>query len=172
MEGTPQLSGLHYPNRFGLILLNGLEEIMGRNGLNAILNLAVYKLAPVTLTLPGIAGFLLSAGMAVDANILVFERMKEELRANRSLRASIETGFSRAWTSIRDSQVSTLIVCGVLYFFGTNFGASMVRGFAITLAIGTLVNLFTAVVATRTFVRLVFYLVGDRLRSRRWLLGV
>jgi protein-export membrane protein SecD len=140
--------------------------------LYAALNLALYKLAPVTLTLPGIAGFLLSAGMAVDANILVFERMKEELRAGRSLRAAIEAGFSRAWTSIRDSQFSTLIVCAVLYFFGTNFGASMVRGFAITLAIGTITNLFTAVVATRTLVRLVFRLAGGFLRPRRWLLGV
>jgi len=138
----------------------------------ALLNLAIYKLAPVTLTLPGIAGFLLSAGMAVDANILVFERMKEELRAGRSLRAAIEAGFSRAWTSIRDSQASTLIVCAVLYFFGTNFGASMVKGFAITLAIGTVINIFTAVVATRTFIRLVFHLAGEWIHPRRWLLGV
>lgn len=140
--------------------------------LYAALNLALYKLAPVTLTLPGIAGFLLSAGMAVDANILVFERMKEELRSGRSLRAAAEAGFSRAWTSIRDSQISILISCAVLYFFGTNFGASIVRGFAVTLAIGTAINLFTAVVATRTFVRLTFHLAGDWLRSRRWLLGV
>ncbi len=140
--------------------------------LYAGLNLALYKLVPVTLTLPGIAGFLLSAGMAVDANILVFERMKEELRTGRSLRAAIESGFERAWTSIRDSQISTLIVCAVLYFFGTNFGASMVKGFALTLAIGTVINLFTAVVATRTFIRTVFHLAGDWLRSRRWLLGV
>jgi protein-export membrane protein SecD len=138
----------------------------------ALFNLATYKLAPVTLTLPGIAGFLLSAGMAVDANILVFERMKEELRVGRSLRAAVESGFRRAWTSIRDSQVSTLIVCAVLYFFGSNFGASMVKGFAMTLAIGTLINVFTSVVATRTFIRLVFQLAGDWLASRRWLLGV
>jgi protein-export membrane protein SecD len=138
----------------------------------ALLNLAVYKLAPVTLTLPGIAGFLLSAGMAVDANILVFERMKEELRTGRSLRTAIEAGFDRAWTSIRDSQASTLIVCAVLYFFGTNFGASMVKGFAITLAIGTLINLFTAVVVTRTFIRAVFHLAGGWIQSQRWLLGV
>ena len=138
----------------------------------ALLNLAIYKLLPVTLTLPGIAGFLLSAGMAVDANILVFERMKEELRTGRSLRTAIEAGFERAWTSIRDSQASTLIVCAVLYFFGTNFGASMVKGFAITLAIGTLINIFTAVVATRTFIRTVFHLAGERIRSRPWLLGV
>jgi protein-export membrane protein SecD len=138
----------------------------------AALNLAVYRLAPVTLTLPGIAGFLLSAGMAVDANILVFERMKEELRAGKSLERSIEAGFSRAWTSIRDSQISTLLVCLVLYIFGNSFGASVVKGFALTLAIGTLTNLFTAVVATRTFIRLVFALAGDWLEERRWLLGV
>ena len=138
----------------------------------ALLNLAVYKLLPVTLTLPGIAGFLLSAGMAVDANILVFERMKEELRSGRMLVRAAEDGFRRAWTSIRDSQISTLIVCVVLYFFGTNFGASMVRGFAVTLAIGTLINLFTAVVATRSFIRLVFHVWGRGLASRRWLLGV
>jgi protein-export membrane protein SecD len=138
----------------------------------AAINLAFYKLTPVTLTLPSIAGFLLSAGMAVDANILVFERMKEELRAGRTLKAAIESGFGRAWTSIRDSQFSTIIVCIVLWFFGRNFGASMVQGFATTLFIGTVVNIFTAVFATRTFVRLVFHLAGDWLASRRWLLGV
>ncbi|MBN1179476.1 MAG: protein translocase subunit SecD [Anaerolineae bacterium] len=138
----------------------------------AALNLAVYRLAPVTLTLPGIAGFLLSAGMAVDANILVFERMKEELRAGRPLDRAIEAGFSRAWTSIRDSQFSTILICIVLYFFGINFGASVVKGFALTLFIGTVTNLFTAVVATRTFIRLVFHLAGDWLQSHRWLLGV
>jgi protein-export membrane protein SecD len=138
----------------------------------ALLNLALYKVVPVTLTLPGIAGFLLSAGMAVDANILVFERMKEELRAGRALRSAVEAGFSRAWTSIRDSQVSTLLVCLVLFLFGTNFGASVVKGFAITLAIGTAVNLFTAVVVTRTLVRLVVHLAGDWLSLRRWILGV
>lgn len=140
--------------------------------LYAALNLAFYKLVPVTMTLPSIAGFLLSAGMAVDANILVFERMKEELRAGRSLRAAIESGFSRAWTSIRDSQISIILACTVLWFFGRNFGASMVQGFATTLFIGTVINIFTAVFATRTFVRLIFALAGDWLASRRWLLGV
>ncbi|MCX7855987.1 MAG: protein translocase subunit SecD [Anaerolineae bacterium] len=140
--------------------------------LYAALNLALYKLVPVTLTLPGIAGFLLSAGMAVDANILVFERMKEEIRAGRSLRAAVEAGFSRAWTSIRDSQVSILIACAVLYLFGTNFGASMVKGFAITLAIGTVINLFTAIVVTRTFLRTMLHLAGNWLQNRRWLLSV
>ncbi|MDY7076507.1 MAG: protein translocase subunit SecD, partial [Chloroflexota bacterium] len=137
-----------------------------------LLNFALYKLVPITLTLPGIAGFILSAGMAVDANILIFERMKEELRRGRSLRASIETGFSRAWPSIRDGQLSTLIICAILFFFGTNFGASIVKGFAITLAIGTVVNVFTAVFVTRTFVRQVATSAGEWLAERKGLLGV
>ncbi|HUW09580.1 MAG TPA: protein translocase subunit SecD [Anaerolineae bacterium] len=138
----------------------------------ALLNLAVFKLLPVVLTLPGIAGFLLSTGMAVDANVLIFERMKEELRAGRSLGASIEAGFSRAWTSILDSNLSTLITCAILYYFGGAFGASTVRGFALTLGIGVLISMFTAVIATRTFVRFVFDVAGEKLRKARWLLGV
>ena len=137
-----------------------------------LLNFALYKLAPITLTLPGIAGFMLSTGMAVDANILIFERMKEELRHGRKLITAIEIGFSRAWPSIRDSQLSTLIICAILFFFGTNFGASIVKGFAITLAIGTVVNIFTAVFATRTFVRQVAVSAGEWLAKRQWLLGV
>ncbi len=108
----------------------------------------------VTLTLPGIAGFILSVGMAVDANVLIFERMKEELRAGRPLNMAIEAGFARAWPSIRDSNISTLITCAILYVFGTNYGASIVAGFALTLAIGVVVSLFTAVLVTRTFLRL------------------
>ncbi len=108
----------------------------------------------VTLTLPGIAGFVLSVGMAVDANILIFERMKEELRAGRPLNMAIEAGFNRAWPSIRDSNMSTLITCAILLWFGTTYGASIVAGFALTLAIGVLVSLFTAVFVTRTFLRL------------------
>ena len=137
-----------------------------------LINFALYKLAPITLTLPGIAGFILSAGMAVDANILIFERMKEELRRGRSLMTAIEIGFSRAWPSIRDAQLSTLIICAILFFFGTNFGASIVKGFAITLAVGTIVNVFTAVFATRTFVRQVAASAGQRISERKWLLGV
>lgn len=137
-----------------------------------LINFALYKLAPITLTLPGIAGFILSAGMAVDANILIFERMKEELRRGRSLMTAIEIGFSRAWPSIRDAQLSTLIICAILFFFGTNFGASIVKGFAITLAIGTIVNVFTAVFATRTFVHQVAVSAGQRISERKWLLGV
>jgi len=137
-----------------------------------LLNIALYKLAPITITLPGIAGFILSAGMAVDANILIFERMKEELRRGRRLGTAIEIGFSRAWPSIRDGQLSTLIICVILFFFGTNFGASIVKGFAITLAIGTVVNVFTAVFATRTFVRQTAASAGKWLAERAWLLGV
>ena len=137
-----------------------------------LINLALYKLIPITLTLPGIAGFILSAGMAVDANILIFERMKEELRAGRGLGRAIDMGFERAWPSIRDGQLSTLIICAILFLFGTNFGASIVKGFAITLALGTMVNLFTAVFATRTFVRQVAIGAGKWLSERKWVLGV
>jgi protein-export membrane protein SecD len=137
-----------------------------------LLNFALYKIVPITLTLPGIAGFILSSGMAVDANILIFERMKEELRRGRSLTTAIEIGFSRAWPSIRDGQISTLIICAILFFFGTNFGASIVKGFAITLAIGTVINVFTAVFATRTFVRQVASSASSWLAERKWLLGV
>lgn len=138
----------------------------------ALLNLAVFKLLPVTLTLPGITGFLLSTGMAVDANILIFERMKEELRAGRTLAAAIGAGFDRAWTAIRDSQISTLIVCAILYLFGSNFGASIVKGFAVTLAIGTVINVFTAITVTRTFIVFIFEWAGETLREKKWLLGI
>ena len=137
-----------------------------------LINFALYKLVPITLTLPGIAGFILSAGMAVDANILIFERMKEEVRRGRRLAIAVEIGFSRAWPSIRDGQLSTLIICAILFFFGTNFGASIVKGFAITLAIGTVVNVFTAVFATRTFMRQVAVSATEWLAERKWLLGV
>ncbi len=138
----------------------------------ALLNLAVFKLLPVTMTLPGITGFLLSTGMAVDANILIFERMKEELRWGRSLRMAIEAGFDRAWTSIRDSNLSTIIISVILYWFGTNFGASAVKGFAITLILGVLISMFTAVIVTRTFLRLAFHWVQSWLEEHPWLLGV
>jgi len=138
----------------------------------ALLNFALFKLIPVTLTLPGITGFLLSTGMAVDANILIFERMKEELRWGRSLSAAINAGFDRAWTSIRDSNLSTIITCVILYWFGSNFGASVVRGFAITLFIGVVISMFTAVTVTRTFVSFVFDRFGERLQDHKWLLGI
>lgn len=117
----------------------------------AFFSLAIFKLWPIVLTLPGIAGFILSIGMAVDANILIFERLKEELRAGRNLRQAIDLGWSRAWPSIRDSNTSTLITCVILYIFGNSFGASMVKGFSITLALGVGVSLFTAIIVTRTF---------------------
>jgi preprotein translocase subunit SecD len=128
--------------------------------------LALFKSIPVVLTLPGIAGFILSVGMAVDANILIFERMKEELRAGRGLRLAVEQGFSRAWPSIRDSNFSTLITCAILFWFGTYFGASIVKGFALTLGIGVVVSMFTAIVVTRTFLRLIIDL--DVVKHHRW----
>lgn len=140
--------------------------------LYAVLNFAVYMALPVTLTLPAITGFLLSTGMAVDANILVFERMKEELRKGASLRESIVTGFARAWSSIRDSNIATLVVCFILWGFGRNFGASAVQGFALTLAIGISLSLFTAVIVTRTFVRIVMGRAYEWIEARPWLLGI
>lgn len=119
--------------------------------------LSIFKLSSITpygitLTLSGIAGFILSIGMAVDANILIFERMKEELRAGKSRDTAIELGFSRAWTSIRDSNISTLITSSVLYYFGIG----TVKGFALVLAVGVLVSMFSAIVITKTFLRLVY----------------
>jgi len=137
-----------------------------------LLNLALFKLIPVTLTMPGITGFLLSTATAVDANILIFERMKEELRWGRSLEKAINAGFDRAWTSIRDSNLSTIITCVILYWFGSNFGASIVKGFAITLFIGVMINMFTAITVTRTFIGFVFHLAGDWLEDKKWLLGI
>jgi preprotein translocase subunit SecD len=127
----------------------------------ASLTFAAFKLIPVTLTLPGIAGFVLSIGVAVDANVLIFERMKEELRAGRTVQQAIDLGFSRAWPSIRDSNLSTLITCGILYWFGSAFGASLVKGFSLTLALGVLASLFTAITVTRTFLHVVL----DNLRQ-------
>jgi protein-export membrane protein SecD len=119
----------------------------------ALVTFSLFILIPVTLTLPGIAGFVLSMGVAVDANILIFERMKEELRAGRNLRQAVEIGFSRAWSSIRDSNISTLITCLILFWFASTFGASIVKGFALTLALGVGVSLFTAILVTRTILQ-------------------
>ncbi|MEO9254060.1 MAG: protein translocase subunit SecD, partial [Tepidiformaceae bacterium] len=130
------------------------------------LTLMVYKLWPVTLTLSGIAAFVLSVGIAVDANILIFERMKEELRRGRTLHAAIDIGFRRAWPSIRDSNVSTLITCLILYYFGSKFGTNLVKGFALTLAVGVGVSMFSAITVTRTFLKMV---LGTPLASRHWL---
>jgi preprotein translocase subunit SecD len=129
--------------------------------------LAVFKLWPVTLTLAGIAAFVLSVGMAVDANILIFERMKEELRIGRSLVVAVEEGFARAWSSIRDSNVSTLITCAVLFWFGDQFGASLVKGFALTLGVGVIISLFSAILVTRTFLRIVIGIPWAR-RAGLW----
>jgi preprotein translocase subunit SecD len=115
------------------------------------ISLAIFKLIPVTLTLPGIAGFIISIGMAVDANILIFERMKEEIKIGRTLQAAVAEGFHRAWPSIRDSNFSTFITCIILYWFGNTFGASMVKGFAVTLFLGVAVSMFSAIMVTRTF---------------------
>lgn len=138
-------------------------------GIYAAVVFALFKLIPVTLTLPGIAGFILSIGMAVDANILIFERMKEEMRAGKTLGAAIEAGFARAWTSIRDSNVSTLITCAILFWFGMYFGASIIKGFALTLSIGVLVSMFTAITVTRTFLRLI---VNTEYAKNRWLFAL
>jgi preprotein translocase subunit SecD len=115
---------------------------------------ALFKLIPVTLTLPGIAGFVLSLGVAVDANVLIFSRLKEELRAGRSLHQSIDLAWQRAWPSIRDSNISTMITCVILFIFGSTFGASMVRGFSVNLFLGVLISLFTAIIVTRTFLHI------------------
>jgi len=115
--------------------------------------LAIFKLIPVTLTLPGIAGFILSVGMAVDANVLIFERMKEELWLGRTLGASIESGFDRAWTAIRDSNLTTIIAAGILFWFADRLGATMVAGFALILAIGVSTSMLTALIVTRTLLR-------------------
>jgi len=130
---------------------------------------AFFKLIPVVLTLAGITGFILSVGMAVDANILIFERFKEELRAGKGLHLAVEQGFSRAWFSIRDSNFSTLITCAILFWLGSYFGTSMIKGFALTLAIGVLVSMFTAITVTRTFLRLV---MGLDIAKTRWWFGV
>ena len=131
----------------------------------AVLVLALFRLIPVTLTLAGIAGFVLSVGMAVDANILIFERTKEELRAGKSLAQAIEAGFSRAWNSILDSNVSSLITAMILYLFGS----SVIQGFALVLIIGVLASMFTAITVTRSVLRI---LVGREWARKAWLYGV
>ena len=127
--------------------------------------IAVFKMIPVTLTLSGVAAAILSIGMAVDANILIFERMKEEMRAGRPLFSSINIGFNRAWSAIRDSNVSTLITSGILYWFADTLGATIVQGFAATLAIGVLLSMFSSIVISRTLLRIVaLSRIGRRLR--------
>jgi preprotein translocase subunit SecD len=118
------------------------------------ITLALFKLIPVTLTLPGIAGLLLSTGGGLDANILMFERLKEELRSGRKLKDAVYLSWTRAWPSIRDSNFATLITSGILFWFGSAYGASLVKGFALTLAIGVFVSLFCASVITRALLDL------------------
>ena len=120
----------------------------------ALITFAVFRAIPVTMTLAGIAGFLLSTGSALDANILIFERMKEELRSGKTLRQAIDLGWRRAWPSIRDSNVATLITSLILFWFGSTFGATIVKGFSITLALGVIVSVFTALVVTRVLMEL------------------
>ena len=110
---------------------------------------ALFRTIPVTLTLAGFAGLILSTGSALDANILIFERLKEELRAGKNLSTAFELSWRRAWPSIRDSNIATLITCAILFWFGSSFGATIVVGFAVTLFVGVIVSLFTAISATR-----------------------
>ena len=115
--------------------------------------LAIFKLLPVTLTLSGVAAVILSVGMAVDANILIFERMKDELRSGRTLLSAVNIGFNRAWPAIRDGNVSTLLTCAILFWFSDQLGTTIVQGFAATLAIGVMVSMFTAITVSRTLLR-------------------
>lgn len=134
----------------------------------AALTLVLFNLIGVTLTLPGIAGFLLSTGSALDSNILIFERMKEELRSGRMLSQAVELGWRRAWPSIRDSNLATLITSGILFWFGTSFGATIVKGFAVTLALGVLVSLFCSIVVTRTFLALTVGFIKNPQEKLSW----
>ena len=153
------LSGLALVAVFMVVVyrLPGVVSVLALS-LYALFNLAVYALIPVTLSLPGIAGFILSIGMAVDANVLIFERVKEELRSGNTLIRSIDTGFSLAFSSILDGHVTGLISCAALFALGTG----LVKGFAVTLAIGLLLSLFTALTCTRTLLRLLMSYPGLR----------
>ncbi|NTU80555.1 MAG: protein translocase subunit SecD [Chloroflexales bacterium] len=137
--------------------------------LYTLISFSIYRLIPITMTLPGIAGFILSIGLAVDANVLIFARLREEYRRGRDIRTALELGFQESWPAIRDSSVSTLITSVVLFLFGNSFGVSIIQGFALTLGLGILVSLFTAVVVTRTFLRLAAPLFSE---ERAWLFGI
>ncbi len=137
-----------------------------------LLNFAVFEGVPVTLTLPAITGFLLSIGMAVDANVLVFERMKEEVGRQGNITGAVDVAFGKAWIAIRDSNIATLVICLVLWLFGRSFGASSVQGFALTLAIGVMISMFTAVVVTRTLINLILGRGANWLEGKKWLMGV
>ncbi len=170
--GAESLKKSLYAGIIGLILvmifmvlyyrLPGLISVVALS-LYAVLTLAIFKMIGVTLTLAGIAGLILSIGMAVDANVLIFERLKEELKEGKSLRNAVEEGFLRAWTSIKDGNISTLITCALLVFFGSSF----VKGFALTLSLGVLVSLFTAITVTRIMLR--FVVPWFKNRGANWL---
>jgi preprotein translocase subunit SecD len=153
----------------GLFFFLGLT-VNARFGILAFISYVLLMLipgglAPVTLTLAGIAGFILSIGMAVDANILIFERFKEEIRSGKDIHRALEDGFNRAWLSIRDSNVSSLITTVILYIFGT----PSIKGFALTLGIGILISMFTAITVTNTFLKL---FIGNNIMTHPWLFGV
>ncbi|HNT54128.1 MAG TPA: protein translocase subunit SecD [Anaerolineaceae bacterium] len=147
--------------------LPGFAAILAILSYGAI-TFAIFRLIPVTLTLPGIAGILLSTGSALDANILLFERMKEELRAGRTVQDALDLGWKRAWSSIRDSNIAALLTSGILYWFGNTFGASIVKGFSITLALGVFVSVFAAFFITRTVLRLLVKLIRDPEKHLGW----
>jgi preprotein translocase subunit SecD len=130
-----------------------------------LLNLAIFQIFNITLSLASIAGFILSIGMAVDANVLIFERTKEEIKAGRELNNAVIEGFKRAWTSIRDSNISSLITCLILYWIGS----SVVKGFALTLFIGVVTSMFSAITVTRTLMK---FIMGNWLKEKTWLFGV
>jgi preprotein translocase subunit SecD len=134
--------------------LPGLVSVLALLIYTAIV-FAIFKLVPVTLTLAGIAGFILSIGMAVDANVLIFARLKDEVRHGKPLPQAVESGFANAWPSIRDSNITTMITTFILYVFGNYTGTSIITGFALTLFIGVVVSMFTAITVTRTFLRVV-----------------
>lgn len=133
----------------------------------ALITFAIFRFIPVTLTLPGIAGFLLSTGSALDANILIFERLKEELRGGRPLQQAVVMGWQRAWPSIRDSNIATLITSTILFWFGSAFGATIVKGFSVTLALGVGVSLLTALLITRTLLEVVLSFYKSK-NYERW----
>ena len=131
----------------------------------SIFKLSAFSPWQITLTLPGIAGFILSIGMAVDANILIFERTKEEIRRGRNIAGALDEGFKRAWTSIRDGNASSIITAVILIEMGTGF----VKGFAVTLVVGVLISMFTAVNISRTLLKVI---VGEWIEDKLWLIGV
>ena len=132
---------------------------------NLVMIVGIMSMIPgATLTLPGMAGIVLTVGMAVDANVLIFERMKEEMRTGRTLASSMEVGFNRAWPAIRDGNFSTLITCGVLLWFGDRLGGGLVTGFAISLGIGVIASMFTAVIVSRNLLQLMAWIgLGHRI---------